>query len=131
MSGDVAVIASPELGRRPVSTLGESSCSSTIYRDVVTRKSTNPKNEMLCVFCQKDEEQIPVHEVMAERMGKRLKTIAENSIDNLLKLRLIEILSSDDNKAGVAYDLKYPRECLITTERYRLKNTKLFHASQN
>ena len=50
MSGNVAVIASPKLGRRPVSTLGESSCSSTIYRDVVTRKSKNPKNEMLCVF---------------------------------------------------------------------------------
>ena len=126
----MTVIASHELGRRPVSTSGESCCSSTIYRDVVTRKSTNPKNEMLCVFCQKDEEQIPVHEVMAERMGKRLKTIAQNSIDNLLKLRLIDILSSDDIKAGVAYDLKYHRKCLITAERIAISSQKLLEMLQ-
>ena len=38
---------------------------------------------------------------MTVQMGSRMKTLAENSKDGCLKIKLIEILTSEDAKAGV------------------------------
>ena len=50
-------------------------------------------------------------------MGARIKYVAENSSDQFLKIRLANLIASEDAKAGVGFDIKYHLACLISAER--------------
>ena len=81
------------------------------------RKSAASYNKELCAFCQENKKDNAPHEVRSESMGARTKYVAENSSDQSLKLRLANLIASEDAKAGVAFDIKYHLACLISAER--------------
>ena len=54
---------------------------------------------------------------LGKSMGTRIKYVAENSSDQSLKIRLANLIDSEDAKAGVAFDIKYHLACLISAER--------------
>ena len=81
------------------------------------RKSAASYNNELFAFCQENKKDNAPYEVRSERMGARIKYVAENSSEQSLKIRLANLIASEDAKAGVALDIKYHPACLISAER--------------
>ena len=81
------------------------------------RKSAASYNKEICAFCQENKKDNAPHEVRSESMGARIKYVAKNSSDQSLKIRLANLIASEDAKAGVAFDIKYHLPCLISAER--------------
>ena len=50
-------------------------------------------------------------------MGERLKRIVQSSSDKHLKIKLVDILESNDPKSRVAFEIKYHLACLTNAER--------------
>ena len=70
----------------------------------------------MCILSRR-QKGYAVHEVVSENMSVvRIKKVAENSTDQVLKIGLMHLIASEDAKAGVAFDIKYHLACLISAE---------------
>ena len=74
-----------------------------------TRSQTFDKE--LCVICQEDKAD-KLHNVATENMGAQLKAICQQTKNELLKVRLNNVLGSSDLLTAVAEDMKYHLLCL-------------------
>ena len=117
-SGRLSDITQKKVGR-PSTPTSEMSMPSTLPTEnkMTRRKSAASYNNELCAFCQENKKDYAPHEVRSESMGVRIKYVAENSSDQSLKIRLANLIASEDAKAGVTFDIKYHLACLISAER--------------
>ena len=117
-SGRLSDVTQKKVGR-PSTPISEMSMPSILPTENKTtrRKSAASYNKELCTFCQENKKDNARHEVRSESMEARIKYFAENSSDQSLKIRLANLIASEDAKTGVAFDIKYHLACLISAER--------------
>ena len=121
-SGRLSDVTQKKVGR-PSTPISEMSMPSTLPTEnkMTRRKSSASYNNELCAFCQENKKDNAPHEVRSESMGARIKYVkyvAENSSDQSLKIRLANLIASEDAKTMVAFDIKYHLACLISAERF-------------
>ena len=117
-SGRLSDVTQKKVGR-PSTPTSKMSMPSTLPTEnkMTRRKSAASYNKEVCTFCQENKKDNAPHEVRSESMGARIKYVAENSSDQSLKIRLANLIASEDAKAGVAFDIKYHLACSISAER--------------
>ena len=69
-----------------------------------------------CVICQEDKAD-KLHNVATENMGAQLKAIGQQTNNELLKVRLSNVVGSSDLLTAVAEDMKYHLLCLSHAKR--------------
>ena len=65
----------------------------------------------MCVICQEDTAD-KLHDVATENMGAQLKAIGQQTNNELLKVRLSNVVGSSDLLTAVAENMKYHLLCL-------------------
>ena len=79
-----------------------------------TRSQTFDKE--MCVICQEDKAE-KLHDVSTENIGAQLKAIGQQTNNELLKVRLSNVVGSSDLLTAVAEDMKYHLLCLSHAKR--------------
>lgn len=98
-------------GRPPKSDAAPTSAS-TSQRS--TRSDTFDKS--MCVICQ-EQKADKLHDVSTQNIGAQLKAIGQETENELLKVRLSNVVGSSDLLTAVAEDMKYHLLCLSHAKR--------------
>ena len=97
---------------RPPKSDDASTSASTSQRS--TRSQAFDKE--MCVICQEDKPDRLIN-VKSKNMGVKLKAIGQQTNNELLKVRLSNVVGSPDPLTAFAEDMKYHLRCLRNTER--------------
>ena len=110
-TGSASGVKQKTKGRPPKSDVASES-TSTSQRS--TRSQTFDKE--MSLICQEDKAD-KLHDVATENMGAQFKAIAQQKNNELLKVRLSNVVCSSDLLTAVAEDMKYHLLCLIHAKR--------------
>ena len=108
-SGSVSNVTVKKRGR-PTSSFAESTPP--------TRRCSREQafDNTRCVFCQVDTGS-ELHKVSTQNMGNQIRQIGRATKDDVLKVRLNSVITSDDPLQAMAEDMKYHLPCLVKVKR--------------
>ena len=110
-TGSASDVKQKKKGRPPKSNDASTS-------DSTSQRSTRSQafDKELCIICQEDKPD-KLHNVTTKTMGVQLKAIGQQTNNELLKVRLSNVVGSSDPLTAFAEDMKYHLLCLKLTER--------------